>query len=79
MSYEAREPLDAPIVVFRTAGATGPADLGWDALTTSGATAVDVPGAHISMLLPPHVATLASSLGGILSYITDPAGASTVV
>ena len=64
---------------FRTAATSGPATLGWEPLTTSGATVVEVPGAHISMLMPPHAATLAARLAGILGYITDPAGASTVV
>jgi len=52
---------------------------GWEQLTAAGATAIEVPGAHISMLMPPHVVTLAARLGGVLSYTTDAEGAPTVV
>ena len=79
MSYEARGSIAAPIAVFRTSTDPAPPTWGWERLTTVGASAIDVPGAHISMLMPPHVTTLASRLGSVLSYITDPAGASTVV
>jgi len=77
-AYAADTSIASPIALFRTASGEAGA-WGWDRLTAAGVTVVDVPGAHISMLMPPHVATLASRLAAVLGFISDPAGASTIV
>jgi amino acid adenylation domain-containing protein len=76
-SYEASEPIAAPIALLRVERANEPDEgaslrgaWGWDKLTTGGAASVVVPGGHISMLMPPHVETLAARLGDILGAVT---------
>jgi thioesterase domain-containing protein len=83
-AYEADQPIAAPIALLRIAPADSsglgspPGAWGWERLTTGGATAVVVPGGHISMLMPPHVAEVARRLGEILAEAVT-AGASIIV
>ena len=71
--HEAHQPIAAPIALLRIAPAgpdgadAQPGAWGWEMLTTGGATAVVVPGGHISMLMPPHVAEVARRLSEILA------------
>jgi thioesterase domain-containing protein len=75
-SYEASGPIAAPIALLRIehpdrtgAGDSASPAWGWESLTTGVATAVVVPGGHISMLMPPHVGELARRLGEILDSV----------
>ncbi|MEM7586452.1 MAG: amino acid adenylation domain-containing protein, partial [Acidobacteriota bacterium] len=77
-AYEATQPIDAPITLLRvareeaadateTATKTETETWGWEQLTRRGASSAQVPGEHISMLMPPHVGELAGQLANILT------------
>jgi len=69
LDYEAK-PYPGEMVLFRSQeNADNPqADLGWSSLVKD-VTIVDVPGDHISMLLQPHVETLAQKISDLLKKI----------
>jgi thioesterase domain-containing protein len=64
-AYHPKRTFAGPTIVIRSevppAGVTLD-DLGWSKYVTGPVTVVDVPGDHLSMIRPPHVATLASRL-----------------
>src|SRR5690606_27682238 len=70
-AYETIQVIRAPIALIKAANGDGASDAdatwGWSRLTAG---TVDVhvsPGAHISMLLPPHAVSLAGELAAILA------------
>jgi thioesterase domain-containing protein len=73
-SYRIEERLRAPIHLLRACDRSGPKafvdhrpDWGWAQGTEQGVIVDEVPGTHVTMMTPPHVAVLAKRLGAILA------------
>ena len=76
MTYEAATPIAASILLLRAAQEEQPPESadpswGWSRLTTGAVLTETVPGAHISMLLPPYVMTLAERVSAHLTSLPE--------